>query len=97
MKISKKYPESLFVHWIVMLSTMNANFTKKGFKKHIEDYLNFEGEDEFKALQDEVNTIIENGDLLEFEEVGKYFKIKEVDKDSLELMADVIRNWNPPS
>jgi len=33
MKIKDKYPGEYFEHWLVMLSTLNAEFTKTGFEE----------------------------------------------------------------
>ena len=94
MNLEDKYPKAYFKHWLVMLSTMNIEFTIEGFEKQIEHYLNYEGEEEMRKLQNEVKLIVESGDLMKFKEIGKQFEIKEINKKSLEVMARVIGNWN---
>ncbi len=70
MTLSEKYPEEYFDHWIAMLFTMDSDLTESGIKEQIEMYKNFEGEDEFIALQLELKTIINNGDLEQFLKMG---------------------------
>lgn len=94
MKLEDKYPEAYFEHWLVMLSTMNAEFSRKGFVEQIKNYLNFEGEIEMRKLQNEVALIVESDDLMRFIEVGRRFNIKEVNEQTLKVMAEVIINWN---
>lgn len=93
MNLKDKYPGGYFEHWIVMLSTMNVEFNKIGFEDQIDNYVNFEGEEEMKMLQNEVNLILEAKDLMKFKAIGKQFDIDEIDKSSLELMANVIKSW----
>jgi len=94
MKLEDKYPDAYFEHWLVMLSTMNVEFSKKGFEEQIENYLNFEGKEEMKKLQNEVVMIVDSEDLMVFKEVGKRFDIKDVNEQTLKIMADVIIDWN---
>lgn len=93
MKLKDKYTGEYFEHWLVMLSTMNVEFNKKGFETQIDNYINFEGEEEMKMLQCEVDLIVESKDLIKFEEIGKQFDIEAINENSLELMAEVISNW----
>ncbi|WP_194777917.1 hypothetical protein [Pararhodonellum marinum] len=94
MKLEDKYPEAYFEHWLVMLSTMNTEFSEKGFEEQVKNYLTYEGEEEMRKLQNEVIMIVEAEDLMKFKEVGKRFDIKEVNEQTLKIMADVIISWN---
>lgn len=93
MKLKDKYNGEYFKHWLVMLSTINIEFNKKGFETQIENYINFEGEEELKMLQREVDLLVESKDLMKFKEIGKQFVVEEINEYSLQLMAEVISNW----
>jgi len=93
MELKYKYSGGCFEHWLVMLSTMNTEFTKAGFEEQMEHYVNFEGKEEMKMLQNEINHILEAKDLIKFKDIGKRFNIEEVNDHSLALMAEVIMNW----
>ena len=94
MKLEDKYPEAYFEHWLVMLSTMNVEFSKDGFEEQIDNYLKFEGEEEMRRLQSEVIRIVQSDDLIKFKDVGKRFDIKDINEQSLKTMTEVIKNWN---
>ena len=94
MKLKDKYPGEYFEHWLAMLSTMNTEFTKTGFEEQIEHYINFEGKEEMKMLQNEINLIVEAKDLMGFKDICKQFNSEEVNDQSLALMAEVIRDWS---
>lgn len=94
MKLKDKYPEAYFEHWLVMLSTMDTEFSKNGFEEQIDNYLKFEGEEEMRKLQNEVMQIVQSDDLMKFKDVGKRFDIKDINEQSLKTMADIIKNWN---
>ncbi len=93
MNIKDKYPEGCFEHWLAMLSTMNTEYTKDGFERQIEHYLNFEGKVEMQNLKSELILILESGDLCEFMDIAKQFNIQEVNEQTLEIMTAVIKNW----
>jgi len=92
--MKEKYTEGYFEHWLAMLSTMNTAFTKEGFEMQINHYLDFEGEDEMRNLQNEVELILKEGDLNNFINIGNELGIEEVSQQSLESMTSVIINWN---
>ncbi len=94
MKLEDKYPEAYFEHWLVMLSTMNTEFSKNGLEEQINNYLNFEGEEEMRKLQNEVVQIVQSDDLMKFKEVGNCFDIENLNEQSLKTMSEVIMNWN---
>ena len=94
MKLEEKYPEAYFEHWLLMLSTMEIALSKQGFENQLKNYLNFEGEEEMRKLQKEVLQIVQSKDLNGFERVAKRFDIKGINEQSLNLMAEVIINWN---
>lgn len=93
MKLKEKYTGEYFEHWLVMLSTMNVEFNKKGFENQIDNYINFEGEEEMKMLQHEVELIVKSNDLMKFNKIGKQFDIAEINEQSLKMMAEIICNW----
>ncbi|MFC5044694.1 hypothetical protein ACFSTE_22435 [Aquimarina hainanensis] len=90
MELSEKYPEEYFNHWIAMLSTMNNDLTESGIKEQIENYKNFEGEQEFSELQLELKTIIDNGDLNDFVEVANNHGLEKIQTKDLINMAELI-------
>ena len=77
-----------------MLSTKNSEFTKKGFELQIKHYIDFEGIEEMHNLKSEVELIKKNGDLNKFLKIGRQFDIEEINEQSLEIMALVIKDWS---
>lgn len=72
---------------------MNTEFNKKGFEQQIDNYIDFEGEEQMRMLQSEVNLIIKEKDLMKFKEICSEFNMEELNEDYLALMAEVIRSW----
>ncbi|AFM02749.1 hypothetical protein Fleli_0266 [Bernardetia litoralis DSM 6794] len=91
MKLSEKYPEEYFNHWIAMFCANNSEFNNDAIIEQIEMYKSFEGEEEFSELKAELNSIIENDDLDKFIEIGKNFGWKEIKTDDLINMTQIIR------
>lgn len=94
MKMKEKYSEEYFEHWLAMLSTMNSEFTKEGFEIQIKHYIDFEGVGEMQNLKSEVELITKNGDLNKFLKIGRQFDIEEINEQTLEIMALVIKDWS---
>lgn len=90
MDLEEKYPDDCFGHWIVMLSTMEAEISEDGIKKQIGHYKEYEGADGFDDLKAEVQQIKENGDVHAFMETVRDFEIDRIKEADLDLMVDII-------
>ena len=59
---SEKYPHESFDHYLSMFGINQSDSTEINFQDQIKLFLEFEGEDEFNDLQEEVNRIVQNKD-----------------------------------
>lgn len=91
MTLKDKYPNEYFAHWIGMLSATECPLTADGFEEQIASYIEFEGEEEFRALQEEVKLIVEDEeDLEDFVHVAKYFKMPTFTVPKMKQMIAII-------
>lgn len=91
MTLKDKYPNEYFAHWIGMLAATKCPLTEDGYEEQIDAYLEFEGEEEFDALQAEVKQVLEDEDDLEdFVHIAQYFKLKNFTVEEMKTMIEVI-------
>lgn len=86
----EKYPNDYFDHYIAMFAANQPNTDVSNFSDQIELYLNFEGKDEFRELQNEVNQIMKNEDYKWFLKQAMADEIPNINLDKLRAMMNSI-------
>ncbi len=90
MTLSEKYPERYFDHWLAMLCANYDEVSESEIVEHADSYKSIEGRQAFSALQAEVETIVNNDDLIQFVAVAKDYGLEKITLHHLTNMVEII-------